>query len=574
MAGSDLIVDMLVEYGVRHLFGVCGDTSVRFYESLYQNRDRITHILARDERSASFMADVYARLTNRPGVCESPSGAGALYTVPGVAEANASSIPVLALTSGTDLATEDKGMITELDHHVLYESITKWSYFVKLGDKVPDVMRRAFRVATTGRPGAVHLAFPLEVMHGEVPGADLGVYAEPACRTFPAYRTRAEEAAVEQAADLLVAAERPVLIAGGGVVTAGAWDELTAVAELLSAPVGSTITGKGAVAETHPLSIGVVGDNGYRDYANDMVAEADVLLYVGCKLGSVTTVKWTLPKQAAAPTLIHVDVDPQLIGHNYPTDVALVGDARAVLADLASALRRRLGECETGRRPDTLNRIAAARAAWWEGTKAHAGSDAVPVRPERVMAALSRVLPDTAVIVADAGTPTPYLCAHYDVRAPGRRVIIPRAYGGLGYALPAAVGAKVARPDQLVVGLTGDGSFAMSCGELETLARLDLPVVIVVFTNATFGWIKIAQRFASDEHYFGVDFSTLDHAAVARAFGVSGVRVERGGDLEGVLEEAIASGKPTLVDIPIESEERLVPPVLTWRRAEQRTVAT
>jgi acetolactate synthase-1/2/3 large subunit len=158
--GSDIIVEMLIAYDVDYVFGVAGDTSVRLYESLYDSRDRITHILARDERSASFMADAYARLTFKPGVCESPSGAGALYTVPGVAEANASSVPVIALTSGVDLASEGKGTITELDHHVLYQSITKWSHFIKRYDKIPDTMRRAFRIATTGRPGAVHVAFP------------------------------------------------------------------------------------------------------------------------------------------------------------------------------------------------------------------------------------------------------------------------------------------------------------------------------------------------------------------------------------------------------------------------------
>lgn len=573
MVGSDVVVDMLVEYGVRHLFGVCGDTSVRFYESLYQNRDRITHVLARDERSAAFMADAYARLTNRPGVCESPSGAGALYTVPGVAEANASSIPVVALTSGTDLASEDKGMITELDHHVLYQSITKWSYFVKRGDKIPEVMRRAFRVATSGRPGAVHLAFPSEIMRGEVGDGCRDIYAEPDCRQFPAHRAPAEEASIEQAAALLATADRPVLVAGGGVLSARAWDELRAVAELLAAPVGTTVTGKGAMADTHPLCIGIVGDNGYRDYANAIVADADVLLYVGCKLGSVTTIKWTLPRPTAAPKLIHLDVDPQLIGLNYPTDVGLVGDARAVLSDLAAALRRRLPAGGNHQGAATVDRIAAAKAAWWEAVRPYAESDEMPVRPERSMAALRRVLPDDAVIVADAGTPTPYLCAHYDLRAAGRNVVVPRAYGGLGYALPAAVGAKVARPDSVVVGLMGDGSFAMSAGELETLARLDLPVVLVVFTNATFGWIKVAQRFGSG-NYFGVDFSPLDHGAIARAFGLRGVRVENAGDLEDVLEEAIASGKPTLIDVPTESEEKLVPPVLTWREAERREATT
>lgn len=569
MRGSDIIVRMLVEYGVEYVFGVSGDTSVRFYRSLYENRDRITHVLCRDERSASFAADAYARLTFRPGICESPSGAGALYTVPGVAEANASSIPVIALTSGIDLASEGKGTITELDHHVLYKSITKWSHFIKRYDKIPDTMRRAFRIANTGRPGAVHIAFPQEVMNSEVPGGEQDIYAEPACRAFPSYRQRAERSELERAAELLLAAERPVIIAGGGVINARAWDDLIALAEMLGSPVGTTITGKGAIREDHELAIGVVGDNGYREYANDMVAQADLVFYVGCKAGSVTTVRWTLPDPRRAPKVIHLDIDPQLIGNNYPTEVGLVGDARLILADLVAVLKAH----SPRPRLETAREIAKHRAAWWERAAESMGSDQLPLKPHRVMAALSRVLPGDAIIVADAGTPTPYTAAYYEVHRPGRHVIIPRAYGGLGYAIPATIGAQIARPDQVVVGLSGDGSFGMSAGELETIARLKLPVVIVNFNNSCFGWIKAIQSIHNQGRYLGVDFSTLDHAAVARAFGLRGTRVERAADLEGALEEAIASGRPTLIDVPSESEEKDLPQVLSWRKAAARKAA-
>jgi len=567
--GSDIIVEMLIEYGVEHVFGVSGDTSISLYESLYQRRDRITHVLCRDERSASFAADAYARLAFRPGVCESPSGAGALYTVPGIAEANGSSVPVIALTSGIDLASEGKGTITELDHHVLYKSITKWSHFVKRYDKIPDALRRAFRVATTGRPGAVHVAFPQEVLNSEVPGGERDIYAEAACRGYPTYRGRAERSLLEQAASLLLAAERPVIIAGGGVINARAWDELVVLAEMLSAPVGTTITGKGAIPENHPLAIGVVGDNGYRDYANRLVSEADLLFYIGCKTGSVTTIKWTLPDPHSAPRVIHLDIDPQLIGNNYPTDVGLVGDAQLILADLVAVVGARDPQAHAG----VTERIASLRAEWWASVADKAASDQVPLKPHRVMAALSSVLPEDAIVIADAGTPTPYTAAYYDVRRPGRHVIIPRAYGGLGYAIPATIGATIARPDQPVVALSGDGSFGMCAGELETLARLGLPVVIVNFNNSCFGWIKAIQSIHSGGRYLGVDFSTVDHGAVARAFGMDGVRVERASDLEGVLEAAIRSGRPTLVDVPTESEEKDLPQVHTWRAAAERAAA-
>lgn len=593
MRGSDIIVEMLIEYGVEHVFGVSGDTSIRLYESFYKNRDRITHILARDERSASFMADAYARLSFRPGVCESPSGAGALYTLPGVAEANASSVPVIALTSGVDLASEGKGTITELDHHVLYQSITKWSHFIKRYDKIPETMRRAFRMATSGRPGAVHVAFPQEVMNTDVPDGEKDIYAEPACRAYPTHRARAEQSEVARAAEHLVRAERAVIIAGGGVINARAWDELIVLAELLSAPVGTTITGKGAIPESHPLAIGVVGDNGYREYANELVARADLLFYIGCKTGSVTTVKWTLPDRRTPPTVLHLDIDPTLVGNNYPTAVGLVGDAQLILADLVQDVRRRVQDPELARlrqaggagilpsdaaasavRGGTVvEEIVAGREAWWASVEDRMASNAMPLKPHRVMAALGRTLPDDAVIVADAGTPTPYLCAYHEVRRPGRHVIIPRAYGGLGYAIPAVVGAKIARPDQLVVGLCGDGSFGMSCGELETLARLDLPVVILNFSNSCFGWIKALQSIHLDGRYLGVDFSTIDHALVARAFGLNGVRAERGEDLEDLIAEAAASGRPTLIDLPTESEEKDLPQMKLWREAAAKKAA-
>ena len=573
MRGSDVIVEMLIEYGVDYVFGVAGDTSVRLYESLYERQDRITHVLARDERSASFMADAYARLTFRPGVCESPSGAGALYNIPGVAEANASSVPVIALTSGVDLAGEGKGTITEMDHHVLYQSITKWSHFIKRYDKIPGTMRRAFRMATTGRPGAVHIAFPQEVMNAEVYGVEPDIWAEPACRAYPTYRARAEEREIDRAVDLLLAAEHPVLIAGGGVINARAWDELTTLAELIDAPVGTTITGIGSIAASHPLAIGVVGDNGYRDYANRFVADADLLFYIGCKTGSVTTIKWSLPDPRTAPKIMHLDIDPQLIGNNYRTDVGLVGDAQLILADLVAALRARLAAGTLATPKGTAVTVEADRAEWWAGVADAMASDQVPLKPQRIMAALNRVLPDDTIVVADAGTPTPYVCAYHEVRRPGRQVIIPRAYGGLGYAIPATVGAKLARPDRPVVGLSGDGSFNMSAGELETLARLDLPVVIINFNNSCFGWIKTIQSIQLDGHYLGVDFSTIDHAAVARAFGMQGVRVERADELEDVLSEALASGRPTLIDVPSESEEKDLPQVKSWRMAAERKAA-
>jgi acetolactate synthase-1/2/3 large subunit len=465
---------------------------------------------------------------------------------------------------------------------------------VKRYDKIPDAMRRAFRLATSGRPGAVHLAFPQEVLSSVVPGGERDVYAEPACRSYPTYRARAERAELDKAVELLLAARRPVFIAGGGVINARAWGELDELAELLGAAVGTTITGKGAIPESHPLAIGVVGDNGYREYANEQVARADLLFYIGCKTGSVTTVKWTLPEPHRAPTVLHLDIDANLIGNNYPTAVGLVGDAQLILADLVALVRRRqmgeppspealeaaavlsrgpAGQAGNGAKPDLRAEIAAGREAWWTTVGPKMASEEMPLKPHRVMAALRRVLPEDAIVVADAGTPTPYVSAYYEVGCPGRHVIIPRAYGGLGYAIPAVVGAKIARPEQLVVGLSGDGSFAMSAGELETIGRLDLPVVLLNFNNSCFGWIKALQSIHLDGRYLGVDFSPTDYAAVARAFGIRGLRLERASDLEELLAEAASSGRPTLIDIPSESEEKDLPQMKLWRDAAAKKEA-
>ena len=241
-----------------------------------------------------------------------------------------------------------------------------------------------------------------------------------------------------------------------------------------------------------------------------------------------------------------------------------MGDAKLILADLVAAVRERAPRP----RPAVAARIAGLRAAWWKTQAAAMESDQTPIKPQRVMAALRRVLPRDAVVIADAGTPTPYVSAFLEIPEPGRQVIIPRAYGGLGYAIPAVVGAALARPGRAVVGLCGDGSFGMSAGELETLGRLGLPVVIVNFSNRSFGWIKALQSIHSDGRYLGVDFSGSDHAAMARASGMDGIRVEAAADLEAALTRALASGAPTLVDVSTESEEKDLPPVSSWRNVE------
>ncbi|MDI7275215.1 MAG: thiamine pyrophosphate-binding protein, partial [Anaerolineae bacterium] len=460
LSGGRIVVQMLKAYRVEYVFGVPGETSLTFYDALWESRGEITHVLARDERAAAFMADVYARVSSRPGVCEAPSGAGATYLTPGLAEAQASSIPVIALTSDTPLKDEDRNVLTALDQPAVFAPVTKWRTLVKRAQQVPDAMRLAFRMATSGRPGAVQVTLPTDVLAEEAEG--LLLHAEAACTRYPAYRTRPDAAAVEEAADLLTRAARPVIVAGGGAVISGAHDELTALAEALGAPVGTSICGKGAISEHHPLSLGVVGGNGGRPYANALLEAADLILYVGCKSDSVTTDGWELPPRDTGQTILHLDADPAEIGRNYPTAVGLVGDARLGLADLVAAVRAR----GLPPRRNPLSDVAEQVEAFWAEFAARAAATTTPIKPQRVIEALSRLLPEEAIIVADAGTPTPYTAAYFRSRE-GRQVVIPRGYGGLGYAIPGVLGARLARPEATVVGLMGDGSFGMSAGDLE-----------------------------------------------------------------------------------------------------------
>lgn len=568
---AQAIVAMLKAYEVRYVFGVPGDTSIPFYDALYQARDSLTHIMTRDERGASYMADVYARLSGKPGVCEGPSGGGATYLIPGLAEANASSIPLIAFTSDTPLEAEGRNVLTELDQGALFEAVTKWHTVLKRGERAPEVMRKAFRVATTGRPGPVQITLPEDVLE-EPAGAHASLHAEAACATYPAYRSSADPEAVAQAAGLLLQARRPVMVCGGGATISGAWHEVTALAELLSIPVGTSINGQGSIAETHPLSLGVVGGNGARSYANEIVMTADLVVYVGCKTDSVTTLNWTLPTptfggNGRGPAVIQLDTDPVEIGNTYPIQAGLAGDARTTLRALLAELRARLARQNGHVEREPWADFSGLRAAWFAAQEGKSQSNATPLKPQRVMRAIQNVLPRHSVIVADAGTGTPFTSAYYPSPA-GRHIIIPRGYGGLGYALPGVVGAKLARPEAPVLGLVGDGSFGMSCGELETIARLRLPVVVLLFNNAMYGWIKNLQHLYRQQRYLSVDFSAdTDYAGIARGFGLEGVRVSEAADLEATLTAAFASGRPTFIEVKSESELTEVPPVEKWLQA-------
>ena len=556
LTGAEATVRMLQAHGVRHIFGLCGDTSLPLYDALARLDHGMTHFLTRDERHAAYMADGYARVTGRPGICEGPSGGGATYILPGLVEADESSVPVFAIT--TDVATTAEGRfpLTALDQEALFRPLTKWNGVARSAPRLPAQIRAAFRAMTTGRPGAAHLALPIDVQKAEVPEAEL--WAEDRHGTFPAEPAAPDPAAIRAAADLLAEARSAVAICGGGPVIAGAAAALARVAGLLDLPVATSVSGQGALAETDPRAVGVVGSNGGVPATRAVVDEADVVLFVGCRAGSVTTERWRAPPPGRR--VVHIDSDPMAIGANYATEVAVCADARLALEALADELAAR--DDLPGQRGQS--RAAAAWDAKRAAFRPLAESGERPIRPEAVVAALAELLPADATLVADPGTPCPYLSAHYRLPRAGRHFISNRAHGALGYALAAAAGAHVGRPDAPALALMGDGSFGFCCGEFETLLRHRLPVKALVFSNATYGWIKAGQKTGFGGRYHNVDFGRTDHAAVARAFGLAAWTVEDPADLRATLGAWLAHDGPALVDVIAQPLHEAAAPVSEW----------
>ncbi len=550
LTGAEAVVEMLRAHGVEVIFGLCGDTSLPLYDAL--SRNSLKHVLTRDERHAAYMADGYARVTGRVGVCEGPSGGGATYILPGLVEANESSIPVLAINTDVSVASRNRFTLTELDQRALMKPLTKWNAVLDRAADIPRTFRAAFGAMTSGRPGAAHIALPFDVQNGPVERSD--VWADPTLGSYPSRRVAPDPFFVELAAKVLRSSRQPLIICGGGVVISGAESELLELAEKLGAPVATTVSGKGTIDERSAHSVGVVGSNGGTRETRAVVDAADVIVFVGCRAGSVTTERWRHPAQGSA-RIIHIDVDPAVPGRNYAVDVPIVADAKLAL----SALNELVGE-----RKGDLSPVAAGKREKFAAFEALAAAADAPIKPERVVAELSGVLDEDAILVADPGTPCPYFSAFYQVKGAGRRFFSNRAHGALGYALAASVGAHLGRPRVKTVAVMGDGSFGMCVGELETVVRLGLPITFVVISNAVYGWIKAGQKAGYGQRYFSVDFGITDHARVAEAFGVKSFRVVDPGKLSDALKQAISYGGPTLVDVVCQPLHEAKAPVSEW----------
>ncbi len=548
---------MLESYEVEYVFGLCGDTTLPFYDAIFRLDHSLQHILVRDERTAAYMADGYARISGKPGVCEGPSGGGATYILPGLIEANESSSAILSITTDIALASYGKFPLTEVDQEALMRPLTKWNTVIRRGDHIPRMVRKAFRMMTSGRPGSVHLGIPYDIQYEHVSPED--IWADRTHTQFPAWRAGPQSGAMEEVLQCILSARNPLVVCGGGIVIAHAMDELQAFVERFEIPVLTSISGQGSLSEAHPLCGGVVGSNGGTPETWELMEQADMVIFLGCRAGSTTTSRWQAPGRNAR--IIQIDNDPEVIGANYRTNVGVLADLKMALQELnrlvtnghsEKALFGGLKKVERlkKRKFTRFNRIAA--------------SSARPIRPETVIRALQKVLPDHAIIVSDPGTSCPYLSAFYQLPLAGRHFITNRAHGALGYSLGAAMGAWFASGQKEVVAIMGDGSFGFSCGELETLKRLTIPLTVVVLSNESFGWIKASQHDEYGKRYHNVDFNRTDHASVAASYGLKSWNVEEPGELEPKLKLAIEADEPTLVDIVCKPLELSGAPVLKW----------
>ncbi|MDA1071446.1 MAG: acetolactate synthase catalytic subunit [Proteobacteria bacterium] len=526
--------------------------------------DQLTY---RTENAGAVMADAYARVSHKVGVVTAQNGPAATLLVAGLAEALTASSPVVALVQDTPPIFRDRNAFQELDHLELFKGCAKWVRRIEDVRRIDDYVDMAFRAAVSGRPGPVVLLSPVNIMEAE--------QAASSGRTenlghVPLDRPVADHDLLGEAARLLDGARHPLVWAGGGVHMSDACASLAALQEECHLPVATTTMGKGAIDDGHPLSVGVIGyymaTGGATKFLRPMIDEADVILAVGNRTNQNGTDSWSL--LPAGCRIVHIDIDPQEIGRNHEA-LRLVGDARATL----DALRERLKTHDLTRRkearPAVEARIAEGKARHWEEIAGISASSAGPVRPERLMAELDRVLTPEHIVVADASYASIWICNNLASRRAGQRFLTPRGMAGLGWGLPMAIGAKVARPDAPVFCLAGDGGFAHVWSELETARRLGTHVVLAVLNNEILGYQWHAEEARFGAHTSACQFTSVDHAAVADAAGCRGVRVESGDAFGPALEEAFAMTDRVTTVIDVMTDPAAHPPITAFEKARR-----
>jgi len=554
------IAAVLKRYGVEDIFG----QSIPSELLLAAEEIGIRQVFYRTENAGGAMADGYARITNRVGVVTAQNGPAATLLVAPLAEALKASIPMLAIVQEVPRGDRDRNAFQELDHELLFAGCSKSILRVDDPARVEADLALAFTRATSGRPGPVVILVPRDVLSAPAVEQTLGA---PGLGSFPLDRPRPARTEIQAAAALLARARNPLVVAGGGVHGSGASAQLALLQETASLPVATTNMGKGSVDETHELSVGVIGSamgvNSYTYSLRPVVAEADVVLLIGTRTNENGTDGWSLmPKNAR---FIHLDITPDEVSRNYES-LRLVGDARSGLEDLLEAMKEQDLSLRNERRAAVVGVLAEAHAKDREAARAVLESNESPLRPERIMAELDRLITPDDIVVADASYSTLWVTVFLQARRAGQRFVTPRGLAGLGWGFPMALGVKVARPDARVICLVGDGGFGHTWQELETAVRESMTVTVILLNNGILGFQKHAELHNYGAHTSAVHFSAVDHAEIARACGANGVRVTDVEELAPALARALESDVPTLIEVMVDAFAH--PPIAAWDGSE------
>jgi acetolactate synthase I/II/III large subunit len=551
MTGSRLFAEMLKGYGVTHVFFV----PTILMESLAEMDNLgIRKILTHSEKAAAYMADGYARAAGRPGVCMAQQ-IGASNLASGLRDAYMGCTPMIALTGGPAAAGRYRHAYQEVEDITQFDSVTKLNMQLDDMARFPDLVRQMFRVATSGAPGPVHLRLRGSQGQGVENEAELQPLVEPQFSRLPAFRPGPEMERVREAVALLARSQRPVIVAGGGVVASQAQAELVELARKLQVPVATSLSAKGAILDTDPLSAGVAGIYS-RECANRAVSEADLVFFVGSHAGGQVTANWKIP--APGTPVIQLDIDGAQLGRNYPNTVPLVGDAKATLRQMCDTAQRRDPEVARA----WTARVQQLVAEWRAKAEPMCASGSAPMRPERICREITQALPADGVLVSDTGHAGMWTGQMVDITGPGQRYI--RCEGSLGWGLPGAMGAKCALPERPVICFTGDGGLYYHLPELETAARCGINLVVVVNNNSSLNQeiplvdaaYKEKRRGLSDELWRFQ--KNADLAKAAEALGCTAFRVENPGELKDLLPRALAMGTPVVLDC-ISDEQALAP---------------
>jgi acetolactate synthase I/II/III large subunit len=554
-SGAEVLADMLAGYGVTHVFMV--PAVLRRTLAEMERRTSIARVHCHGEKSAAYMADGYARASGKPGVCMAQV-IGALNLAAGLRDAYLAHSPVIAMTGGRDPKTKFRKVYQEVDDVPAFETVTKMNVTVDDVARIPDMVRQAFRTATTGAPGPVHLQFRGNEGQIDAEEAEMEALVEPQFAHVPPFRPAPEQAHVQAALDLLQYAERPIIVAGGGVRASGAQAELVALAEALQIPVATSLNGKDNIPGAHSLSVGVVGSYS-RESANLAVNRADLVCFIGTETGGMTTHFWAVPR-IGVPA-IQIDIEAEALGRNYPLAASALGDAKAVLLCLLKAADKSSAK----RREPWIRDIAALRSDWYAKYDPVLKSTAVPIHPGRICRELSLHVPDDAIVVVDTGHAGMWMGGMYDLRAASQSYM--RSAGHLGWAFPAGLGAKAACPRRPVVVFTGDAGFWYHIGEIETAVRWKLNSVTIVNNNN--GGNQSKRGF--DRAYGGEQterarelwtYRKVNFAQLAEDIGAIGVRVERPSDIAPAISRALMADRPVIVDV-VTDIDALAPTAVT-----------